>query len=436
MAEERQGKRRPRQKGSHRHPGVCLMQRTHKSGRKSWHARYKDPDNGDKITFTSMNGLKLKNDKQRRDWAEKLSKKILKARADRIAGIKAPDQSTLKEALDDYIERKDAELAKKTISIYQEGIDLFLQWAKKERVKKAAQLTPAHLVRFRAWLIARPSIRFPDRKRSPASVNRDMVSVRIALTDLRRLDVLNISRDRIRDALHDVKTPRKMPSVYREKEIRQLLRAALRHDVATFRMTRKEHDGKGEKGTTKRFTPIAPFVLTVLLSGARVGEIESLKWRSVDLDDRAIRIMAQKTGHERIVDLGVSPWLKELLVRMKLQAGDEEMVFPGWTRGLSAAALKRLVGGYEAGKFSWQGLRRTCSAFLACSPSIYGSASAYHAAQRAGHSVVIAERNYIGLLRNISPEHTTIEEAMGVTSEAKQIVESVGTSKKKTARTA
>jgi len=147
----------------------------------------------------------------------------------------------------------------------------------------------------------------------------------------------------------------------------------------------------------------------VLLTGARFSEIANLKWEDVRLDNDEILIQAEgtKTGHGRRVDLAVSPVVKRLLSKLKLQSGVGKFVFGGkkpLPRSTAEAARKRLVRTFGAPKFSWQELRRTCGSYLTCAPAIYGAASAFLSAKRLGHGVLVAERNYVGAIRTIPAE--------------------------------
>jgi hypothetical protein len=59
------------------------------------------------------------------------------------------------------------------------------------------------------------------------------------------------------------------PDLLRPAQCRELIAACLRHDAATIELTRKEHAGEGEPGTTARYDVIAPFVCIALLTGMR-----------------------------------------------------------------------------------------------------------------------------------------------------------------------
>lgn len=59
---------------------------------------------------------------------------------------------------------------------------------------------------------------------------------------------------------------------------------------------------------------------------------------------------------------------------------------------------------------------------LTNAPGIYGAASAFRSAKRAGHSVVIAERHYVDVLRDLPATATTLEDAVGIRAIADAIV--------------
>lgn len=53
---------------------------------------------------------------------------------------------------------------------------------------------------------------------------------------------------------------------------------------------------------------------------------------------------------------------------------------------------------------------------MACAPGIYGGASAYMAARRLGHSLVMAERHYLGVIPDLPSKARTLEAALNVES--------------------
>ena len=88
--------------------------------------------------------------------------------------------------------------------------------------------------------------------------------------------------------------------------------------------------------------------------------------------------------------------------------------------------MTRLRDDYGAPpKFSLQVLRSTCGTFLTNAPGIFGAASAYRSARQLGHSVAIAEKHYLGLVRGISPTAGTLEAAMGIEDLLEKVAERV-----------
>jgi hypothetical protein len=93
-----------------------------------------------------------------------------------------------------------------------------------------------------------------------------------------------------------------------------------------------------------------------------------------------------------------------------------------FTADTATAAKKRLKCEYGAPqRFGWQMLRRTCGTFLTNAPGIFGAASAYRSAKQLGHSVAIAERHYVDVLRGIPREAHTLEGAMGIEAQLAEI---------------
>ena len=78
-------------------------------------------------------------------------------------------------------------------------------------------------------------------------------------------------------------------------------------------------------------------------------------------------------------------------------------------------------------------LRRSCGSYLTCAPAIYGAASAFMSARRLGHGVAVAEKNYLGSVKDISPEAKTLEQAMGIEAQVEEILQRAGQRKTRTA---
>lgn len=140
-----------------------------------------------------------------------------------------------------------------------------------------------------------------------------------------------------------------------------------------------------------------------------------------------------------MVALDVSPRLADLLRALHVTAGKPSRG-PVWAltsheikaaaRRLSpppektkATAVEKRRAGYGApAGWTWQGLRATCGTYLTNAPGIYGAASAYQSARRLGHSVTIAERHYLGVVK-VPKDAATLEAAMGCEAEIAAIVD-------------
>jgi len=411
------------------HPGVVLIKPT--GAYTSWRARYRDPDT-EKLTWTTLDPTELRTSEARRDWCVAKSKSIAKREMDLASGAVRKTGVELSVAVERYY-KAHPRLRSRTLSTYKSATKKLLDWARLARVETADQLTRGRLMTFRDELTGeKKSAMVKGQKgrkartktrsaRRPATVNRELRTLHTVLTYLRRSDLLPyMTGDDLSDSLKQLPSDHERMDFLRPAQIKQLLEAAQRHDADKHTETRAEHRGEGAKGTTVKYEPIAPFVLFVLLSGCRLGEALGLTWADVDLEsvDALGNVMgsvhltptATKTHKPREVAFDCSPSLLELL---KAMGGTEGSVF-GLTQGEVDAAAKRLRSDYGAPKFSFQGLRRTCGTYLTCAPGIFGAASAFMSSRRLGHSVQVAERHYVGVLRGIPPSAKTLEAAMQI----------------------
>lgn len=181
----------------------------------------------------------------------------------------------------------------------------------------------------------------------------------------------------------------------RPEQIRELLAACERHDAATFELQR---DGTKH---APRYAPITPFVRFLLLTGLRLGEALAVKWGDVDGDVLRIRAAVSKTKQTRDVDLSVAP---SAVPSNHGKAVDRIFYL---TADEARAATRRLVDDFGAPPFSAQALRGTCSTYFTC------AFNAWRSAKSIGHSVVIAERHYAGLVK-VPVGCGTLEAAMGL----------------------
>jgi integrase len=425
-----------------KHPGVVLLP-PNEAKRQGWRARYKDPDTRrTKEESLPKDATTLE---ARTAWAVRKSKDLVKRGIELEAGSPRATGTELAAALKRYFDAH-VTLRERTLEIYRNAADKLEAWAETNGARSADDMTRAKLLAFREALIREPKrvaakgkgkgrgVRVPTGKpRSPAAVNQELRAVRTVLGYVRDLDLFpKLTHDDLRRALKRLPVVQSRIEFLRPAQCKQLLEAALRHDAETYAETREEHAGKRATGTTPRYEAIAPLVLFVLTTGMRIGEAVEVTWKQVDLDaldydgrkvgEIVLGGEAVKTNKGRTVDLAVSPALRSMLAAMKLASGGKGRVF-ALTRNEAEAAGDRLKSTYGAPEaFTWQTLRRTCGTYLTNAPGIFGAASAYRSARQLGHSVQVAEKAYLGVLRGIPPTARDVETAMQIGDVAESVV--------------
>jgi integrase len=391
----------------------------------------------------------------REDWAARKAKGLALRRLELMGGAPRATGTGLAPAVKRYFDDH-PQLSAETLTLYRAAANKFLAWATKTGLESVDELDKSKLVAFRAVLVKEPKrVCKPGGSRgeratgktmrSAYTVNRELRSLGAALRYLRRLGLLpKLSSDDIKDGLQKLKAPPTRIEYLKPQELQKLLSAALQHDSQTFATTRAEHAGKRAKGTTQKYEPIAPAIATALITGLRVSHLLALDWSDIDfeaLDDngKAVgEIVPQRgsaTKRTGLIGLEISPGLRRLLAAMKLKSGGRGKVFH-LTESEGKAALKRLTTrkdddgktltyGAPPGS-TWQTFRKTCGCYLTNAPGIFGSASAYRSARQLGHSVQIAERYYVNVVRGIPRSARTVEAAMQITKQLELVIEAVG----------
>jgi integrase len=314
-----------------------------------------------------------------------------------------------------------------TIRTYESAIRTFTAWASTSGILTVADLTARSLASFRAHAVAAPrrekakggsrhDVVSTGKRRSAEAVNGQVRVVKTMLEALRRAGRLPaLTSDDISDNLRQLTVERSRPAPLRPEAIRSLLSACVLHD------------------DDRDYEPIGPLVLAMLLGGFRLGEALRLEWDDIDFDEMTVLVVAGKTGHERTVDMSVSPALARLFKQMRGKRPKGGRVFD-FTQPTALDARLRLIDEYGAPAFLWSTrnsrpgersaptLRSTCGCYLTCAPSIFHGASAFHSAARLGHSVKVAERHYLGVLRKIPKKAKTVEAAMEIEAELSAIL--------------
>jgi len=427
------------------HRGVKVLQRRRTHG-VVYIGRWFDPiQKAWRETSLTQGGFST--EESRRAWAMRKASEISRIK-ERGAGA----AMTVNQAVEHYFEVQQ-ELRENTRYAYRYALDHFMSWAQREGLTLCYQLTPGHLARLHGYIkmltkrapqsnedvgqeirppkgergVGRGARKPTDVLLSAASRNQILRGCHTFLNFIRRRDLTpSITSDDIKDRLPYVRGEVATINFLRVKQITALLEAAQRHDDAKFFLTRAEHDGEREPGTTPKYQPIRPFIVACLLMGGRFGEVAGLRWDEVDLDAGEIRLDPKrvKTKIGRLIRLKSTPLLATMLNELRERSEHGTHVFcsrrwndlqklwevaPGMLRDVAESARERLISKYGAPEFTWQDLRRTCATFLCNMPN----ANLKHAADYLGHSIEMAEARYWSQVE-IHPSARTLEEAMGI----------------------
>ena len=125
------------------------------------------------------------------------------------------------------------------------------------------------------------------------------------------------------------------------------------------------------------------------LAGLRRGEALGLTWSDVDWQNHRLKIMAQKTGRQRIVP--IQPKLYEMLLAAFEQAKEgEKRVCPIFRHGLwRNLQVYRKRAGLEKWKDAFKVMRRNCETDWA---QVYPQ---YVVSTWIGHGIEVSARHYL-----------------------------------------
>lgn len=432
-----------------RHPGVRLKRPDPDRRMPYWRAIYVDPDKGKKV-YERLDPDLYPTDEARKQWAVRKSFKLRERRIEIEDGARKATGEGFDELIKLFLD-SNVNLREGTLDEYRRTLGVFGRWAR-EHNKTPDNITRADLVAFRAWAMKLPkkqaargkkgtSIEL-EKRRSLITVNGDLRVTGTLLTWLitaERLPRLHL--DDLVVGLKKYPVDFQFPEYMTRRKIRRSLLCAMRHDAAVFEMTREEKKRLGErtdseKGSTARYTPIAPFLACAFLAGMRLDELCLIEWRiHIDLDHEdldgivigQIKLRAEdtKTHRARFVSFEVSPMLRELILALQKKTGGKGSVF-GVTYDEAQAANRRLREDFKApAELTYQMARSTCSTYLTNAPGIYGSAASFHSAKQLGHSQAVQEKHYAGLVKGIRPDIKTVEAAMQIEDEVRMIIDIV-----------
>ncbi len=167
-------------------------------------------------------------------------------------------------------------------------------------------------------------------------------------------------------------------------------------------------------------------MLLGLLTGARPGEVLSLKWDDVDFQSNEIRVWGSKTKRERVVPIHDSPALCELLTALKLRSAGSIHVCGDWEDGKATdihhRQWSRLMKLGEIKSASQKVLRSTCVAHVASA----STDSEYLLEARFGHGAEVSKKHYRRPLHGLAARGETVEEWLGVKEEIRDAMASLG----------
>lgn len=376
------------------HPGVKLIRRTRKDGC-TWYGRYRHPTTGRWIDL-NLTEAGMTTERARREWARWQSGQLAANRGAKLMG-RAHGITTLAQAVNAYLEDCGARnLRPGTLRHYEATLRSLEGWLA-NRVKHVEEITPGML-----WLYRTAALK---QGAAPNTVNSHFSRIHAALQWWRKAELVPLlNSDHINDACKWVQVDRPAPLILTSEDIRAVLDHALR-----------------------RRDPWAGSVFSVaLLLGVRAGELARLSREQFfpgAPPAGELRLGVEtKTRRPRVIDLAVSP----VALRILKAIPNRGPFLLGGPRAISKGKLwgiQKELQTHGAATWTWQNLRQTCGSWLANAPGIWGAASIYRTAAQLGHTVSVAEKHYLNVVRGISPEARSLEEAMGVAAELKELAE-------------
>lgn len=367
-------------------------------------ARWVDPVTG-KATQTSLDRLGLTTQTARAAWCAKKAEALAALRAAVAIGGTGTERAELADVAEGYLAAVAHDRTRRSKAL---PLRAMARWLADAGVTLAADVTGPLVMRH--W---RDRVTDPASPRQPSTQCRWLSVGATFLRWLRRRGYCPaLTAEAIDVAAEPVRVPRHAPDVLTVAEVRDLLTAAMRYAA-----------------DDRRRRDVAPLMLALLLTGARWRELGELTWGEVLPD--SIRLAAHRTKirRARSLEFDVAPTLATLFEALREAAGDPaptDRVWPG-AAAYWPASVRVLVARYGVRPFTANTLRRTAGTVLTCAAGIFGGSSAYLSARRLGHSVTIAERVYVGLLRGLPPTAKTIEAALGVEDLAAAIIAKVRT---------
>jgi integrase len=168
-----------------------------------------------------------------------------------------------------WLVSKKQRLGKRSYVRYAQLASAFLNWLGPRKAFGLAHLSSAEIARFRDHF---------SREKSPATVNVALGVIQTALADAFRDSLVDIN-----EAAHVSKLD--------ERGSKSLGRRAFTHAELRSILAVADPEWKG-------------MVLTSLYAGGmRLGDVADLEWRHIDLENREIRFVTEKTGRQTVLPI-------------------------------------------------------------------------------------------------------------------------------------
>ncbi len=423
---------------------VTIFQRKVRGKQGSWIARWYDPFTGlqKQVSLSKTEGIDTKG--QAANWltqkSEELHEKRKKARArSRMGNAKQPWAKVLEAHLLALTAKKGEAAAKAR----RRSMTAWQSWLETQPYCRCgADLNVGNLEAFHTYLTE-----WKDRKRhsgnyakagapvTAATRNHYRANTLALLNWARKKGYLVITSDDIRDTMPKFVGVRKLPRDVRAETLSTILSTSMSWDSEKHFSSREDkaayYSGTPSATASHVHEPLTEMVLLLVLTGMRLGEVLHLRWESVDLRFRTLRVEADpvtgwapKTRHERAIPLGDSPALLSLLRVLKGQAGPSKYVIAGADpekpRNFYRPAWDKLMKAAGAIGVAPKHLRSTWVTAMAHGR---GGPNAHELARRAGHGVEVAARHYVA--QSFARLGKTVEQWLGIAKEAAKAVKAV-----------
>jgi len=162
------------------------------------------------------------------------------------------------------------------------------------------------------------------------------------------------------------------------------------------------------KGLAEEPEPFSSFFLLLLLTGARKGNVQAMRWQDVDLDTRLWRIPNNQSKNREVLNVVLSPESVEILRQRASAVNGAEYVFPGCGKTghlvEPKSAWERVRGRAKLNDCRMHDLRRTLGSWQAA-----GGTSLLIIGKSLGHRSETATRIYARLATD--PVRESVEKA-------------------------